>query len=179
MSVNNSSNPFAGKRYIALVRASNDTDGTSSTDAQLDWMHEDGRRPEMHHVADVILSGETGSLPGRRKDLEQLLARRGEQRDFDVLLVQRCDRFSRGGGAHTLWFIHEANKIGLMVHFAGDEIPPPGSTFRNTFLAMKADAAQEQAKAISQRSVQGSMYSIDRASTALCRARHSAATVFI
>ena len=161
MSLNNSNNPFAGKRYIALVRASDDTQGDSSTLAQLDWMHGEGRRLEMPHVADEIVSGVTGSLPGRREDLERLLRRRAEQRDFEVLLVQRCDRLSRGGGAHTLWFIHEANKVGLIVHFAGDEIPPPGSTFRNTFLAIKADAAQEQAKAISQRSVQGWMYSID------------------
>lgn len=161
MSLNNSSNPFAGNRYIALVRASLDTDGTTSTEAQLDWMHGDGRRLEMRHVDDEIVSGVTGSLPGRREDLERILRRRAEQRDFDVLLIQRCDRLSRGGSAHTLWFVHEANKVGLILHFAGDDIPLPGSSFRNTFLALKADAAQEQAKSISQRSTQGWMYSIE------------------
>ena len=100
MSLNNN-NPFAGKRYIALVRASDDTQGDSSTLAQLDWMHGEGRRLEMPHVGDEIVSGVTGSLPGRRQDLERLLRRRAEQRDFEVLLIQRCDRLSRGGGAHT------------------------------------------------------------------------------
>lgn len=162
MSLNSKDNPFKGLPYIALVRASDDTEGKNSTKAQLEWMHEDGRRLEMQHVDDEVLSGVTGSLPGRREDLERLLRRRAKQRDFKVLLVQRCDRLSRGGGAHTLWFVHEANKVGLIVHFAGDDIPPPGSTFRNSFLAMKADAAQEHAKSISQRSVQGSMYSIEQ-----------------
>jgi predicted site-specific integrase-resolvase len=162
MSLNNNGNDaFKGKRFIALVRASNDTDGTTSTEAQLNWMHEEGRRLGMQHVADVVLSGVTGSLPGRRKDLAELLRRRAEHRDFDVLLVQRCDRLSRGGAAHLLWFIHEANCVGLVVHFAGDDIPADGS-FRNTILSMKADAAQEQAKAIGQRSVQGSMHSVAR-----------------
>lgn len=164
MSLSNSDKPgdvFTGKRYIALVRASNDSDGSTSTDAQLDWVHEDGRRLGMRHVADIVLSGVTGSLPGRREDLARLLRRRAEQRDFEVLLVQRCDRLSRGGAAHMLWFIHEANKVGLIIRFVGDDIPSD-SAFRNTILSMKADAAQEQAKSISQRSVQGSMYSIDQ-----------------
>jgi DNA invertase Pin-like site-specific DNA recombinase len=161
MSLNKPSDPFAGKRYIALVRASNDTDGTTSTEAQLEWMHSEGASLGMRLVHDEILSGVTGSLPGRREDLMRLLHRRGEQRDFDVLLVQRCDRLSRSGAAHMLWFIHEANKVGLIVHFAGDDIPAD-SPFRNTILSMKADAAQEQAKAISQRSVQGSMYALNQ-----------------
>jgi DNA invertase Pin-like site-specific DNA recombinase/AcrR family transcriptional regulator len=161
MSLNNLTDPFAGKRYVALVRASNDTDGTTSTDAQLEWMHSEGTRLGMQLVHDEILSGVTGSLPGRREDLQRLLRRRAEQRDFDVLLVQRCDRLSRSGAPHMLWFIHEANKVGLIVHFAGDDIPAD-SPFRNTILSMKADAAQEQAKAISQRSVQGWMYAINQ-----------------
>ena len=47
MSLNNN-NPFAGKRYIALVRASDDKDGDNSTKAQLKWAHAESQRLEMH-----------------------------------------------------------------------------------------------------------------------------------
>jgi hypothetical protein len=108
MSLNNSNDVFAGKRYIALVRASNDTDGTNITEAQLGWMHDEGRRLGMQQVDDEVLSGVTGSLPGRREDVARLLRRRAEQRDFDVLLVQRCDWLSLGG-AHAL--IHPRGQL--------------------------------------------------------------------
>lgn len=82
---------YKGKRYVALVRASSDKDGTTSTEAQLAMQHAEGTRLQMVCVGEVILDGVTGSMPGKRDDLEQLLRRKKEKDDFDVLVIQRLD----------------------------------------------------------------------------------------
>lgn len=141
--------------FICLVRQSDASEGTTSTEAQLAWMHAEGERRGLTHVADIVLAGITGSLPGKRDDLKQLL----ERRDYDVLLVQRCDRLTRGGSDHAAWFHHEAAKAGITVIYPGEDIPEDGS-YRGMILAAKFDAAREQARSIGQRSVQGRMLSL-------------------
>lgn len=146
-------------RFICLVRQSDASEGTTSTEAQLKWMHDEGKRLGLVHVDDIILAGLTGSLPGKRDDLEGLLKRKRERDDFDVLLVQRCDRLTRGGSDHAAWFSYEAVKAGIRIIFPGEDIPADGN-YRGMILASKFDSAREQAKSIGQRSVQGRMLSI-------------------
>ena len=64
------------KRYICLVRASDTSEGTTSTEAQLELLKEYGQRMGMHFVDEIVLNGVTGSLPGKREDLSGLLARK-------------------------------------------------------------------------------------------------------
>jgi Recombinase/Resolvase, N terminal domain len=152
---------WRGKRYISQVRQSNDSEGTTSTQAQLKWMHAEGDRLGMIHVGDIVLNGLTGSLPGKRTDLDTLLKRKRECNDFDILLIQKCDRLTRSGSDHAGWFHHEAAKAGIEIMYPGDNLPEDGS-FNGMIRAAMFDAAREQAKSIGQRSVQGNMYGINR-----------------
>jgi DNA invertase Pin-like site-specific DNA recombinase len=146
------------KRYICLVRASDTSEGTTSTEAQLALLKDYGQRMGMIYVDAIVLDGVTGSRPGNREDLDGLLARKREKNDFDVLLVQRLDRLTRGGSSHGLWFQHECDRVGLRVVFVGDDIPV--GRYANLIKVAKFDAAQEQAISISQRSTQGSQLAL-------------------
>ena len=148
-----------GKGYICLVRQSDDKDGPTSTEAQLVWLQEEGKRMEMRHVEDYVLVGVTGSMPGKRGDLDAILERKRERGDFDVVLVQRLDRLTRGGSDHGAWFHHEAARLGIEIIYVGEDIPQDGA-YRGMIMAAKFDAAREQAKSIGQRSVQGWVHSL-------------------
>lgn len=146
-------NQWEDKRAIVLVRQINDKDGCGSTEAQVDFMSRSVIDAGMRVVDKVVLEGVTGSLPGRREDLEQLLERRRTKRDFDVIAVQLTDRLTRGGGGHGMWFEHECLRHGVEVHFAGEaEAHGP---YRNLIQVAKYDAAHDVSVKIGQRSTQG------------------------
>ena len=152
---------FSGKRYIALVRQSNATQGTTSTEAQLQWMHQEGRRLGMTLADDVVLAGMTGSLPGKRKDIEDLLRRKIERDDFQVIMIQLLDRSTRSGVGHGLWFEHECARHGIEVVYPGENLPddPDHAVWAKV---SKLQAAKEQAKSISQRSTQGWLLALNQ-----------------
>ncbi len=144
---------YTGKRYIASVRVSNDTDGTTSTQAQLAMLHEKAAELKMVCVGENILNGVTGSMPGRRDDMEQLIRRKKESNDFDVLIIQRLDRLTRSGPNHGSWFEHECARAGIHLWIVGDDICQ--GPYATVIKSMKYQSAQDQAFSISQRSTQG------------------------
>lgn len=144
---------YTGKRYIASVRASDDTEGTTSTKAQLAMLHAESAKLKMVRVDEVILDGVTGSMPGKRDDMVQLIDRKREKNDFDVLVIQRLDRVTRGGPKHGFWFEHECTRAGIELLIVGDDIP--NGPYSSMIRAAKYEAAKEQAFSISQRSTQG------------------------
>lgn len=147
-----------GKRYICLVRASDASEGTTSTEAQLALLREYGDRMGMIFIDKIALDGVTGSLPGKRHDLQALLDRKRQQNDFDFVVLQRLDRLTRGGSAHGFWFEHECSRVGLRLLFVGDDIPD--GRYANLIKVAKYEAAQEQAFSISQRTTQGAMLAL-------------------
>lgn len=155
-----------GKRYINLVRASDAKEGTTSTEAQLQSLRSDCDLLGMIHVDDVVLDGVTGSLPGKRKDLDDLLERKRTRNDFDVIVLQVINRMTRGGCGHLFWFEHECKRVGLLVHYASEDLPD--GKYRNLIKAMKADAAQETAISTSQRSTQGSQLALENGRGVTC-----------
>jgi DNA invertase Pin-like site-specific DNA recombinase len=146
------------KRYICLVRASDASEGTTSTEAQLALLKEYCQQMGMIFVDQIVLDGVTGSLPGKRQDLSGLLERKRQKNDFDYIVVQRLDRLTRGGSAHGFWFEHECNRAGLRLLFVGDDIPT--GRYANLIKVAKYEAAQEQAFSISQRSTQGAQLAL-------------------
>jgi len=150
--------PYRGLRYICLARQSDDSQGATSTQAQVKFMREEAEKRGMVYVDAVVLEGVTGSMPGRRKDLEDLLERKRTANDFDVLVVQLIDRLTRGGALHGFWFEYECNRTGIILLYAGEEMPE--GSFANLIKVAKYEAAQEHARLISQRSVQGSVFAL-------------------
>jgi DNA invertase Pin-like site-specific DNA recombinase len=154
-----SESKFAGQRYICLVRASHSTEELS-TDQQLNLLNDAAQKRLMVHVDQVVVDGLTGSLPGKREDLEAILERKRTRNDFEVLVLQRVDRLTRGGLRHGFWFEFECQRLGIELVFVGDDIPD--SEHADLVLFMKYQAAKEQAYSISQRSTQGSQFALEQ-----------------
>lgn len=152
---------YRDKRYKTLVRQSNDAQGSSSTEAQLQWMHDEGDQLGMTLVRDIVLDGVTGSIPGKRQDIEKLFEDKRKYDDFDVLMIQRMDRATRSGTAHGMWFEHECHRHGIELIFPGEDLPddPHHAVWAKV---SKYEAAYEQAKSISQRSTQGWVYALSQ-----------------
>jgi len=152
--IRNNPERFRGRGFIVLARQSSDRDGTTSNAAQLQAMIDEAVQVGMVHVDDMSLEGVTGSIPGRRDDIEQLLRRKREKNDFDVLLIQRCDRSTRSGAEHGFWFEHECARAGIDIVFVGEDLPedPRHAVWAKV---AKYEAAYTQAESISQRSTQG------------------------
>ena len=152
-------NETENKRYICLVRASDASEGTTSTEAQLTYLKQYAQRTGMIYVDEVVLNSVTGSLPGKREDLQRLLDRKRDRDDFDFILVQRLDRLTRGGSDHGFWIEHECKKVGVRIIFVGDDIPD--GRYANLIKVAKYESAQEQAFSISQRSTQGAQLALE------------------
>lgn len=144
---------YTGKRYVALVRASDATEGNTSTQAQLAMLHERAASLKMTRAGEIVLDGVTGSMPGKRQDMADLIGRKHRDNDFDVLVVQRLDRLTRSGSQHGFWFEYELERAGIHLHVVGDDIPE--GRYASLIKVAKYEAAREQAFSISQRSTQG------------------------
>lgn len=149
-----------GKRYICLVRASDDAQAESSTAAQLAMLNDYARKMGMVYADQIVLEGVTGSLPGKREDLTGLLNRKRTLNDFDVLVLQRLDRLTRSGSDHGFWFEHECKCAGIRLQVVGDDIPE--GRYASLIKVSKYEAAQEQAFSISQRSTQGAQFALEQ-----------------
>src|ERR1700728_1980342 len=144
---------YTGKRYIAQVRASDTAEEPQSTQAQLAMLPSAAEAVKMVWVDDIVLDNLTGSMPGKRQDMTDLIQRKRRQNDFDVLVVQRLDRLTRSGSDHGFWFQHELTRAGIHLYVVGDDIPE--GPYSNLIKVAKYEAAREQAFSISQRSTQG------------------------
>jgi hypothetical protein len=112
-----------GKRFIALVRCSTPGQADTSLDAQEQLAIDFGQRHGMIHVDTVAAAGVTGSVPGVRDDLAELLQRKKERDDFDALVLYDSSRLTRGGVAHGLATEYEFRRAGVQVLFARDSLP--------------------------------------------------------
>ena len=120
-----------GKRYISLVRCSTASQADTSIEDQLVVVDAFAREHEMVHVGDVMLEGVSGSIPGNRSDIDQLIARKRDRNGFDVLLVQDTTRLTRGGPKHGAKIEFDLESAGIEVVFVTDNLPETGITFLN------------------------------------------------
>lgn len=160
-------NNLRGKRYIGLLRC--------SSPGQIDTSIGDQRRVLEAYARDeglvcadyLPLEGVSGSLPGNRTDIQDLIRRKQQKDDFDVLLVQDTSRFTRAGVQHAHHLESELNAAGIQVAFVITAISsgPEGDLMKSVY----AFSDQQHAKAISFSSARGSMSSILDARSPYCR----------
>jgi hypothetical protein len=152
-------NKYRGHTYARLVRVSDAGDKQASDEAQLAYLKTWADEREMIHAKDYVSNNLSGSLPGNRHDLTELLAD-AEKNLFRYVLSQRVDRATRGGADHLFWLEFELKKRGVRVLYPGDGLPE-GVPFEQTLRAAKADAANETAMSTSQRSAQGGQWALE------------------
>ncbi len=156
-----------GKRYIALARCSTAGQADTSIPDQLTLITAFANEHRMLHVADVTLDGVSGSVPGARKDIDQIIRRKKTLNDFDVLLVQDTTRFTRGGIAHGNKLEWELNAAGIQVVFVMDNIVE--GDFAGLHKSVLYLSGKQHAKSISMATSRGSMSSLLADRSAHCR----------
>ena len=89
-------------------------------------------------------------MPGRRKDIDELCQRRRDRADFEVLVVQVVDRFTRAGLRHGFALEERLIALGVKVLFVGEDMVLDGE-HGDLLRAFKYSAAQSFAKDLSHR----------------------------
>ena len=159
-------NDLKGKRYINLVRCSTDRQSDTSIPDQLKLLDAFAEQHGMAHVDDVSLDGVTGSIPGARSDVEQLIRRKRERDDFDVLLVQDTSRLTRGGAEHGMKIQYDLKAAGIRLVFTSSDMPE--GKYGSIFQSFSYFTAQQHAQAISFASARGSQSAIESGRVAHC-----------
>jgi hypothetical protein len=91
-----------GKRYIAYARCASKQGSTQSLRRQIRLVRQFGDRMRMRCVDEVRYPGLSGHAPLLRWDLSVLLARKCNQDDYDVLVMEDPARLTRADGAGRL-----------------------------------------------------------------------------
>ncbi len=91
-----------GKRYIAYARCCSKQGSTQSLGRQLRLIRQFGERFKMRCVDESRHPGLNGITPLLRWDLCVLLARKCNQDDYDVLIMEDPSRLTRADGAGRL-----------------------------------------------------------------------------
>lgn len=157
-----------GKRYIALVRCSSAAQSDTSIEAQIALIETYGREHGMVRVGTVELAGVTGSVPGIRSDIDQLIRRKKEQDDFDVVLLQNATRFTRSGPLHGMKLLFDLRAIGLQVVFVKDDLPD--GDLGDVMRGLQFFAGKEQARSIAHAVARGASASLKEGRSAHCKA---------
>jgi hypothetical protein len=158
---------LTGKRYIALARCSTKGQADTSIEDQLRVINAYARTHEMIFVDSIRLEGVTGSVPGARSDIDELIARKNDRDDFEVVVVHDTTRLTRSGPLHAANIRYQLAAAGIELVFAADDIPEGDNGFVAEMLLNMS--GRQQAKSISMSSARGSMSSILQGRSAHCR----------
>ncbi len=156
-----------GKRYIALARCSSPGQVDTSIDEQLRLIESFGRGHGMRCV-DRITLGVTGSVPGARSDIDELVRRKKEQDDFDVVVVQDATRLTRSGPAHGMHIPFELRSVGADVVLVKEDLPE--GDMGDVMRTLQYYSAKQQADSIAFASTRGAGASLYMGKTAHCKA---------
>ncbi|HSI34760.1 MAG: recombinase family protein [Phycisphaerae bacterium] len=117
-----------GKRCVFLIRCSSAKQAEDSLADQEAGMHDFCAQHGLVFVW-KFASDVSGSVPGRRTDIKEVIARKKTVNDFEIVLVQDSTRLTRtgtGGGGHIL---SEFAAAGLKVVFVGEVMPEDEDDF--------------------------------------------------
>lgn len=148
---------YHGKRYLSIARTSTDKQ-EASIDDQLTANRRLGDELNMTLVEVMQLAGVSGSRPGNRHDLEQLIERKKQRNDFDFLILYDHSRLTRFGAMHGMSILWAFEKVGVKILFAVDG--PPSGPYAHMMAMMHFMAANDFAQKLARDSARGQMSAI-------------------
>ena len=100
------------------------------------------------------LEGVTGSVPGARTDIDEIIALKRSGVDFDLLICSNSDRFTRSGQGHGGNLLWDLEGEGITVYFAAEGLFSD-DRLQRMMLGFLFDAAQQTAISISRSATLG------------------------
>lgn len=165
LSNNSPTNNLMGKRYIRFVRCSTKMQADTSIDDQLALLDAFARQHGMIHVDDFVLEGVSVSVP--RQHFDQLVERKRQQDDFDVLLMQDTSRLTRSGSKHGAKVEWELEAAGIELIFVAEDVP--NGEYGDLIRTIQYNAAKQTAKGISFTATRGAQSALEQGRAAFCR----------
>jgi ElaB/YqjD/DUF883 family membrane-anchored ribosome-binding protein len=151
---------------VCLVRCSTAEQADTSIPDQIKLLKAFGQQHGMVFVDQVVVSGVTGSVPGARTDIDQIIHRKQSKNDFDVLLVQDVSRLTRAGAEHGMKLKYDLAVAGIEVIFASEGIPT--GDHGGIVETVGFYAAQQYVKSLSFATTRGAMSSLERGRVPHC-----------
>ena len=146
------------QNVMTLRRSSSPQQVDTSNVNQLRTMEEALRDSHVNIVSEVDLQGVTGSMPGNRTDINNIIARKRQLDDFKYLVLPCADRFTRSGSLHGQKMIWDLATAGITVYFVQEHIFSD-SEMGLMQLSFLFDAARKQSSQTAKVSLEGQTYS--------------------
>jgi hypothetical protein len=162
----NNSDKYKGRRYVCLVRCSTAEQVDTSIPDQIKLLRAFGDQHGLVFVDQVVLEGVTGSVPGARTDIAEIIERKIDRNDFDVLLVQDVSRLTRAGATHGMKLKYDLGAVGVEVIFATEGLPSGDHSEITDTVGFYA--AQQYVKSLSFATTRGMMSSLERGHNVYC-----------
>ena len=112
-----------GRRCIGLSRTANEH---ANIQRQVEVLRQFASNEGMIFVGAVRLIGVGGN--DTEKHIDDLIKRKVEDDDFDVLVLTDRSRLSRGGSNHGEWLLGRLREAGIEVAFAAEAGAPISSS---------------------------------------------------
>lgn len=148
-----------GKSCILVERCSTDAQVETSIPDQDKFLRTFAAEHQMKVVGVVALEGMTGSLPGKRSDVNEIIDRKQKKNDFEVLLFHDSSRFTRSGIAHGSELKRKFQAARIDVIFVADGVAPDNK-HAPLIEAFQYHIAEQHADAISYASTRGRISAI-------------------
>ncbi len=107
--------PLRGRRYIAYARCASPEDAERQLQDQVRRIQEFGDGRDMKCVGEVRLAGVNGCVPVMRPDLRELLDRKRQRDDYDVLIMVDYARLTRARPESSLEIENAFGQCGVRI----------------------------------------------------------------
>ena len=111
---------YRGKRYIAYARCASTEEAPAKLQDQILRIRLFGYRLGMQCVGEVRLSGVSGYTPLLRDDLRDVLRRKRQRNDFDMVVMADYARLTRTGIAGGRKIEAEFAKCGVQIVYLAE-----------------------------------------------------------
>ena len=150
--------PRLRDRRCAVLRRASSTGQTTSLDNHGRTDDQLQKEANLTVAAERKLFGVTGSVPGARTDVDEIIAlkhRGGPQGDFDLLVVPDATRFTRAGQVHGMKLVYDLRAAGIDLYCCAEDLLVDGE-LAVSYFGMLLLASNQTVRAISRGSTAGS-----------------------
>jgi DNA invertase Pin-like site-specific DNA recombinase len=142
------------KRAVLLKRCSTDSQIATSIKNQNDSVEKTIADNKITIVKPIELEGVSGSIPGARTDIDEIIALKHGGVHFDLLIVPTIDRFTRAGQGHGGRMFWDLEDAGIVTYFVVENLFS-NDRMQRIIISFMLDAAQQTAISISRGATQG------------------------
>lgn len=130
------------KSAVLLMRCSTDPQIATSLNNQNISVEKTLLDNKIKTVKTIELQGVSGSIPGARTDIDEIINLKKKGVHFDLLIVPSADRFTRAGQGHGAKMLWDLENAGIVTYFVAENLFSDDRMHRY-IISFMLDAAQQ------------------------------------